>query len=288
MPRARGRLPEEAIDFLPPLRQEPALAEHRLRFVLKPSGISPGHPVGARLGFHARDPGDRLLQLRPRQARQVFEQLALVPLLRSEQRGPPLKLQEDECVHGRRQTREQFPVRSRERCGVSGQSSVELHHCFTARGALRLSLALPPSSFLLSPSQNASSASGRPSHSGILNPRIRATVGATSVVRMGRSVPAPFGTPAPIATSHTRRQDSSPLRWFAKPFPTTSPSRPSSGTTRSVVRSRYSGCVCACSTARARDDRSSGSPRGRASTRRSARCRCPRNSRPAATARAGP
>src|SRR5918999_2270141 len=148
----------------------------------------------------------------------MFEQRALVPLLRREERPPLLKFDDDERVDSSWKSAEQLSVLPYERCGIRRRVRAGLH-------------------------QNVISASGLPSHSGILNPRIRATVGATSNVRIGRSVPAAFGTPAPSATSQTRRHDSSPLRWLANPFPTTSLSRPSSGTTSSVVRSRYCGSV---------------------------------------------
>src|SRR5687767_6089062 len=156
----------------------------------------------------------------------MFEKSPLVPLLGRKERRPFSQLYEDEGLDRRGQSRKRLVVAARECGGIPGEPGIEL------RGELHHF-------------QNASSGSGRPSHSGILNPSTRATVGATSLVRIGRFVPVPAGTPAPTATSQTRRHDSSPLRWFANPFPATSPSLPSSGTTNSVVRSRYCGKDCA-------------------------------------------
>jgi len=123
----RVDLLKEAVDFLTPRRQEPARSQQRLRVILKPSRIAAAKLADAGLVLDTRDSGDRQLQLRPRQARKMTEERPLIPLLGGEQRRPLLKLHEDEGAHGRRQAPEDLLVRPRERCGVSGQSCVELH-----------------------------------------------------------------------------------------------------------------------------------------------------------------
>jgi hypothetical protein len=184
---------KECVDFTPPRLQQFLLSQQRLCLVLESRWIAARDAIAARFRFDSSDTGDGLLQIGTGQRGEMCKQCALIPLLRRKQHRPLLQLNEDERLNGHRQTRERLVVTAFERRGVAGQPCIELrlelHHL-----------------------QKASSGSARPSHSGNLNPRMRAMVGATSFVRMGRSVPVPAGTPAPTATSQTRRHESSPLR----------------------------------------------------------------------------
>src|SRR5712664_1774366 len=95
---------EELVDFLPPGDAQSALSQQRLRIVLESRGIALAEPIGAGVRFDAPDPRDRLVQSASRQTREVFQERALVPLLRAKQQGPFLELDENEGVDRRRQT----------------------------------------------------------------------------------------------------------------------------------------------------------------------------------------
>ena len=223
------------------------------------------------------------------QTREVFQQRALVALLRAEQRRPLLKLDEDEGVDRRRQTRQHSP-------------------CVAA------SVAASP----VTPVNCIASSAGQP-------PRPRRSQGKTWTVKrssftasegqLGKRPAFAFRHLEPENPRHCRGHIHRPDRAFRAGALRHACSKghephPAAGlVAAAVVREPVSGHVAVppqlgdhdqrraiavlpattgrAATARARADRSCGWPRDRANTRRSARCRCPRSSRPAATARGG-
>src|SRR5262249_39607887 len=118
---------EQAVDFPAPGDEQSALSQQSLRIVLESGGIALAEPVDGGFRFDACDSRDRLVQLRARHTREVFEQRALVALLRTKQHRPLLELDENERVKGRRQTREHLAVLPRQRRGVARQDRGELH-----------------------------------------------------------------------------------------------------------------------------------------------------------------
>src|SRR5262249_39118262 len=118
---------KERVHFAAPCHERTALPQQCLRLVLEPRRRALGQPIDAGLGLDARDAGRRFVQLAAWHARQLVEQCAVVALLRREQQGPLLELDEDEGVHRRRQTREQLAVLLLQRRGLARQSRVELH-----------------------------------------------------------------------------------------------------------------------------------------------------------------
>src|SRR5262249_6339827 len=123
----RVHLSKEGVDFLPPLRQEFPLPQERLCLVLETCGVSASDFVAAGLGLDPRDAGHRTRQLKPREAREVLQERALISLLGAEERGPLLKFQDDEGLYCCGQAREERRVGSRQCSGVARQACVELH-----------------------------------------------------------------------------------------------------------------------------------------------------------------